>query len=423
MEREGPPPRRDAFAILRCCVNRAMLICEEPDANPARRLLQALLEGWGPEPAPTVTVCSPPEFRIADRRFTQVDAVWLYVGASMSEGAAQEFLGLMEHWRCPVLLSRVGETAAIGTALGEGVVVGPPHESPDRLRLIFKAMLAQGHVIRGMRMELDLMRRHQAGLAVQIDKFDEELRLAARLQRQFLPQRLPQLPGVSFDVLFRPASYVSGDIYDVHQLSPELTGFYIADAVGHGVPAALLTMFIKQAFQGRENGERKGRILGLDELMVRLNRELLARQSNHVQFTTACYGRLNAATGELEMVRAGHPSPLLMRASGAVEPLTPDGPLLGVFEDGEFEVLRTKLEPGDRLLVYSDGFELAFDDEMIKPDAADPRHMRELRSLGRGDSREAMRNLELRLDEQAGSLHQRDDLTAILIDVREPQPA
>jgi sigma-B regulation protein RsbU (phosphoserine phosphatase) len=318
------------------------------------------------------------------------------------------------------MLSRAGEASPIGTPLGEGMVVAPPHESVDRLGLVFKTLLAQGHVIRGLRVELELMRRHQAGLAVQIDKFDEELRLAARLQRQFLPQRLPQIPGVSFDVLFRPASYVSGDIYDIHQLSPDLTGFYVADAVGHGVPAALLTMFIKQAFQGRENGERKGRILGLDELMVRLNRELLSRQSQNVQFTTACYGRLNTATRELELVRAGHPSPLLMRANGSVEPLTPDGPLLGVFEDGEFEIMRTKLEPGDRLLVYSDGFELAFGDEVHE---SDPRHMRELRSLGSGDSREAMRNLELRLDEQAGSLHQRDDLTAILIDMGGQQAA
>ena len=82
----------------------------------------------------------------------------------------------------------------------------------------------------------------QPPLPAPFDKLDEELRLAARIQCEFLPQEFPTMAGVGFDVLYRPAGYVSGDTYDVQQIDDRLVAFYVADAVGHGVPAALLTM-------------------------------------------------------------------------------------------------------------------------------------------------------------------------------------
>ncbi|HAU37257.1 MAG TPA: hypothetical protein DCX07_06020, partial [Phycisphaerales bacterium] len=65
----------------------------------------------------------------------------------------------------------------------------------------------------------------------------EEMRLAARLQRDFLPRRLPEVGPARFGVLYRPATWVSGDIYDILRLDETHVGFYVADAVGHGMPA------------------------------------------------------------------------------------------------------------------------------------------------------------------------------------------
>ena len=77
-------------------------------------------------------------------------------------------------------------------------------------------------------------------------RLDEELRLAAKLQQDFLPKQLPQVGPIHFHSLFRPAGYVSGDLYDVMRLDEKRVGFFPVDAVGHGMPAALLTMFIKR---------------------------------------------------------------------------------------------------------------------------------------------------------------------------------
>src|SRR5947207_11229487 len=83
-------------------------------------------------------------------------------------------------------------------------------------------------------------------------RLDEELRLAARVQQDFLPKSLPSVGDVRFQYLFRPAGHVSGDLYDVMRLDETHVGFYMADAVGHGMPAALLTMFLKQALTTKE---------------------------------------------------------------------------------------------------------------------------------------------------------------------------
>ncbi|HMO27101.1 MAG TPA: hypothetical protein PKB10_12620, partial [Tepidisphaeraceae bacterium] len=101
--------------------------------------------------------------------------------------------------------------------------------------------------ISNLQQEVDLLHRRDESLNGYMQKLDEEMRLAARLQFDFLPKKIPQLGNVQIHTLFRPAGYVSGDLYDVMRLDETHIGFYVADAVGHGMPAALLTMFMKNA--------------------------------------------------------------------------------------------------------------------------------------------------------------------------------
>ena len=81
------------------------------------------------------------------------------------------------------------------------------------------------------------------------ENITEQLRMAGLVQRDFLPSQLPDSDRLRWATTFLPAEWVSGDIYDVMRIDEQHIGFYIADVVGHGMPAALLTMFIKQALQ------------------------------------------------------------------------------------------------------------------------------------------------------------------------------
>ena len=106
-------------------------------------------------------------------------------------------------------------------------------------------------------------------------QIDQELELARRVQESFLPQTLPQLPQVRFAVKYRPCGRVGGDFYDVFRLDEQHLGLYVADAMGHGVPASLLTIFVKTSVKAKEIHGQSYRLVPPDEVLERLNRDLI----------------------------------------------------------------------------------------------------------------------------------------------------
>ncbi|MGE5297037.1 MAG: PP2C family protein-serine/threonine phosphatase, partial [Solirubrobacterales bacterium] len=146
-----------------------------------------------------------------------------------------------------------------------------------------------------------------------VDSVKEQLRLAGLLQRDFLPAQLPNSDDLQWVVTFLPAEWVSGDIYDVARIDEQHIGFYIADAVGHSMPAALLTMFIKQALVMRQTVDKNYRIFSPAEVMKNLNAKMAGQKLSGYQFATCCYCLLNVKTRQLSFARAGHPYPILLR--------------------------------------------------------------------------------------------------------------
>lgn len=269
-----------------------------------------------------------------------------------------------------------------------------------------------------LRSELNDLRRRDDTLNFCMQRLDEELRLAARLQQDFLPRELPQIGKVQFHSLFRPAGYVSGDLYDVMRLDEKHVGFYVADAVGHGVPAALLAMFLKHALQTKQTHARGYTLLDPGEALRRLNCAFVEQNLTQSTFATAVYGMINTETLELRFARAGHPCPILMRADGAVEDLDSHGSLLGVFPDETFDVYTTQLAPGDRLLIYTDGIEVVFwDDQTSQQPSQLHRWRGELLARRHMTAEALLVEFDEHLDQESGSLQARDDLTMLLIDV------
>lgn len=190
-----------------------------------------------------------------------------------------------------------------------------------------------------------------------VDDTTEQLKMAGHVQRNFLPQRLPNLKTVRWAALFEPADWVSGDIYDVARLDEQHIGFYIADAVGHSMPAALLTMFLKQAIKMRETTGNDYRIFGPLEVISNLNTAMSDQNLAGCLFATCCYCLLNTRTRQLTFTRAGHPYPVLIRKGQEPVQLESCGGLLGVFDETHFDQKTVQLESGDKVFVYSDGCE------------------------------------------------------------------
>ena len=313
------------------------------------------------------------------------------------------------------------ERATDGAARPAGDWLVPPPLLADPAAVSLTADTVARHLedvqreMDDLRTELNLLRRRDETLNFYMHRLDEELRLAARLQQDFLPKTLPQLGPVHFHTLFRPAGYVSGDLYDVMRLDERSIGFYIADAVGHGMPAALLTMFIKHALVTKEIVANQYRLLPPGEALSRLNQALIEQNLSQAAFATALYGTIDVNTLEVTLARAGHPSPLLLRADGNLEVLDADGPLLGIFADEPFSQKRAVLRTGDRLFLYTDGIEVAFCDDST----TDVQRWRdELLSRASLSTEELLLQFADRLDSESGSLEPKDDLTMVVVEVR-----
>jgi sigma-B regulation protein RsbU (phosphoserine phosphatase) len=189
-------------------------------------------------------------------------------------------------------------------------------------------------------------------------QLDYELKLAQRIQSSFLPQSLPQVSGVRFAVHYVLRDRVGGDFYDAFRLDEHHIGLYVADAMGHGVPASLLTIFVKKGVRPKEVFGQQYRLVPPDEVLRRLNRDLIEQQLPEHPFITMVYGLFDHRQGLLTFARAGHPYPLYVPARGPVELWKQEGLLLGVV-DAHFPVKTCQLRPGDKVLFYSDGIDTA----------------------------------------------------------------
>jgi phosphoserine phosphatase RsbU/P len=189
-------------------------------------------------------------------------------------------------------------------------------------------------------------------------QIDQELELAKRLQECFLPPSLPQLPRARFAVQYKPCGRVGGDFYDVFRLDEQHLGLYVADAMGHGVPASLLTIFVKTGVKAKEINGQSYRLVPPDEVLARLNHDMISQALAESPFVTMVYGLFNHHTGNLRLSRAGHPYPIHVPREGPPMLLQMEGSLLGVF-DTRYHLQEHQLNPGDKLLFYTDGMDAA----------------------------------------------------------------
>ncbi len=406
-----------------------LLLVVDPvfEAGDVENRVSRVLSCWRGPDRPKLRQISSHDFQEdAQEALKGVACVWMILEDEGSS-VAYEAIGIVQEKRLPALLSLPGGEQAV-SGYEDGITSCPLDASPDLIYTVLRTLWSQAPVMADLKQEVKLLRIQESGLCNQIAQLDEELRMAAQLQKEFMPSQMPASDAVGFDVLWRPAGYVSGDIYDVIRLDETHYGMFIADAVGHGVPAALMTVNIKRSMPTKvvdESIEGGYQLYEPSEAIGILNREMVKHQTGKVRFATACYCIINTETNELTVARAGHPYPLILRADGRTETIEPEGGLLGVFPDEQFDQITVKLEPGDRVLLYSDGFEVAFDssdDEAGKgrKKIANDQYAEEFEDLRVGHAKVALERLAHRLNMQTGSLNQRDDLTVVCMTVNDP---
>jgi|CXWL01.1.fsa_nt_gi sigma-B regulation protein RsbU (phosphoserine phosphatase) len=279
------------------------------------------------------------------------------------------------------------------------------------------AMIARYHgLVKRLEQELNNMERLSKRLNLHFRDIDQEMRLAGRLQRDFLPNTREPIGNLRFASVFRPASWVSGDMFDIFRIDETHSGIYIADAVGHGMAAGLLTMFIKRAIVPKRIDASGYSVLSPSEIIAALNDALAEQSLPQCQFVTACYALINHQTLDFQFARGGHPYPILITRDGIVSEVKTPGGLLGLFKGEEFAAHHSTLRTGDKVIFYTDGIELAFasDDPLGQ---SMPTHMRFFEQHASMPINDLMACMERHLDGQNGSLHPADDVSLIGLEV------
>jgi sigma-B regulation protein RsbU (phosphoserine phosphatase) len=194
----------------------------------------------------------------------------------------------------------------------------------------------------------NLVLRNQ--LSAALADLDRELQVVGEIQRSLLPQDLPIIPGIELAAHYETSARAGGDYYDFFPLDGGRWGLFIADVSGHGTPAAVL-MAITHAIAHAQPGTHAPP----PALLGHLNAQLVRSYTRNGTFVTAFYAVLDPATRTIAYARAGHNPPRLVRG-GRVTPLNQTGSLpLGIAGEQSFGEATVALEPGDLLLLYTDG--------------------------------------------------------------------
>jgi len=183
-----------------------------------------------------------------------------------------------------------------------------------------------------------------------------DLEIAREIQQSMLPRAGFKAPGIEAFGMTRPANTVGGDFYDIVPLPDGRVLLALGDVAGKGSPAALLMALLLAMMRTLIDEGLEGA-----DLVTRLNVQIGRHAQPHSRFVTLFVAILNPATGELTYVNAGQNPPLLRRGNGTYERLRAGGMALGMFENASYTTGATALEPGDVLVMYSDGITEAED--------------------------------------------------------------
>ncbi len=256
---------------------------------------------------------------------------------------------------------------------------------------------------------------------IYLNRVQEEMNVARRIQRQFLPRTLPQIPGWQLAAFNRGAQAVGGDFFDLIELPGNRIGIVVADACGKGVPAALFVALTRSLVRSASQAPwilQSDPINHLGDIVTGalwFTNDYIAREHGESNmFITLFYGVLDPQTHTLSYVNAGHNPPLLLSAAGEyVRELESFNLPLGIIETETYNTTTISMAPGDLLVAFSDGIT-----EAMNPAGEpynDERFLAEIRAQITRPVADMVTAIEQAVDVYAAGAPQADDMTLLII--------
>ena len=400
-------------------VPRRILIVD--DSRLQRKLLASSLKRWGYDVVEAdsgklaLEICNeqPPEMIISDWMMPEMNGLeFCRELRAKSQGTYIYF----------VLLTSKSETAEIAAGLESGAddFLTKPVDGNE-----LRARLQAGWRI--LEMQTELRERndqlHEALTEVQRlnAELDKDLSEARNLQQSLVPQRFKPFDNFDASFLLKSSGYVGGDLVGYYPAGQNKIGLFSIDVSGHGISAALMSARLAGCLSAAPDQnlalslKPDGSCEPIEpaDAISALN-DLVLSEMDTEHYFTILLADFDCQTGLMRLGQAGHPHPLVQRASGAIEQTGPGGFPVGLIEDAEFSQFEIQLEPGDRILFHSDGITECPSQggQFLEPEGLE-RMMDELRDQSGFDLLEA---LCWKLSEFSGEEAFPDDVSAILLE-------
>ena len=237
----------------------------------------------------------------------------------------------------------------------------------------------------------------------------KELDIAGRVQLSLLPDTMPLSERAEMTGVMRPAKEVGGDFYDFFYLDQHRIALTVADVSGKGVPAGLFMVMTRTLL--RATAVRYADAPGL--VLASVN-DFLEQNNSEQLFVTVFYGVLDERTGRFVYANGGHNPPILVDSDGATPLETTGGVALGMFDGLDYADAHVDMEPGARLVLFSDGVTEAFNDD--EEAFGDDRLLDTTRSLpGEQGPDQDVTDIVTAVDEFTGEAPQFDDITCVVL--------
>ncbi len=345
------------------CAPLSVLVVD--DSASQRALLAAYLRQWGY----AVSEAADGTEGLARCRTAPVDIVlsdWMMPGVSGVEFCrAFRALGC-DRYGYFILLTSNSDRGAVAEGLDAGAddFLAKPVSADElraRLRAGARILQMQAELTAKNRLIGDTLDRLQQAHAA----LNRDLEQARLLQQSLLRESHRRFAGGSVSLMLRPSGHIGGDLVGFFGIDAGRVGLFALDVSGHGVTSALLSARLAGMFSDAAPDQNLALQRGAGgrhvprppaRIAARMNRVLLDEiRTDH--YCTLAYAEVDMASGALRLVQAGHPHPLIQRADGSVIALGDGGLPVGLLPDGTWSGIEARLDPGDRLILLSDGIE------------------------------------------------------------------
>ena len=257
-------------------------------------------------------------------------------------------------------------------------------------------------------------------------RMSRDLRAAARIQEALLPRTSPDIPGLGFAWAFRPCEELAGDGLSAIKLDDHRVALYVLDVSGHGVASSLMSVSVGRLLTPPSDassilikgGDGPDRLepLAPSDVATRLNR-MFPFEISTEQYFTLVYGVLDTSTGDFRYTLAGHPGPILLSAEGKAKILPGRGYPIGLADGPKpYNEWCVRLNPGDRVYLYSDGIP-----EAVSPDGLVFGTNRLLQKIEAGRLEPlcgVVNELVAEIEAWSGVTRVRDDLSVLAVEIK-----